>query len=257
MDSATQSNTMPTDEDPEIWDIVHDMESLSQRDRASHLLHAMKVSPGILNWSKGLLLIYRGRRIPNTSIVRLVDYVVSPPNSDVKRPRGYDTFVNGLAELKVNKAWIAHPGVLSKLNDLEYDDNSETDDSNGDTDEESSEDDDDDEVDSKVENEDNSHDYLSFSDDEEDNIEPTDHCDHKNAQPTEQLTTCGCCGWTDWGLNRTVCYRCLMPLPYTKETEILECPDCETKSVRTYDQGGNKTAEHDIHPGESTDDENM
>ena len=60
----------------------------------------------ILFWiPRGHLL--RNQRIkPVTNISELVEYVLLPQNDDVVKPRALKTFIDGLAELGINKRLI-------------------------------------------------------------------------------------------------------------------------------------------------------
>ena len=60
-------------------------------------------------------LLRNQRRIPVTNISELVEYVLLPHNTDVARPRVLNTFLDGLAQLGVDKRLIKNKKVLSDI----------------------------------------------------------------------------------------------------------------------------------------------
>ena len=50
-----------------------------------------------------------------TNIAELVEYVFLPLSDDIARPRALNTFLDGLAELEVNKRLIKNKRLLSDL----------------------------------------------------------------------------------------------------------------------------------------------
>ena len=54
-------------------------------------------------WTPSGLLLRNQRIIPVTNISELVEYVLLPHNEDVAKPRALNTFLDGLAELGINK----------------------------------------------------------------------------------------------------------------------------------------------------------
>ena len=53
--------------------------------------------------------------IPVTNIAELVEYVLPPHNNDVTKPRALNTFLDGLAELGVDKGLIKNKKLLGDL----------------------------------------------------------------------------------------------------------------------------------------------
>ena len=53
--------------------------------------------------------------IPVTNIAELVEYVLPQHNNDVTKPRALNTFLDGLAELGVDKGLIKNKKLLSDL----------------------------------------------------------------------------------------------------------------------------------------------
>jgi len=53
--------------------------------------------------------------IPVTNISELVEYVLLPHNDDVAKPRALNNFLDGLAELGVDKRLIKNKKILSDL----------------------------------------------------------------------------------------------------------------------------------------------
>ena len=50
-----------------------------------------------------------------TNISELVEYVLLPQNGDVVKPRALKTFIDGLAELGINKRLIKNKRILAEL----------------------------------------------------------------------------------------------------------------------------------------------
>ena len=53
--------------------------------------------------------------IPVTNIAELVDYVLLPHNADVTKPCALNTFIEGLAELGIDKHLIKNKKILTDL----------------------------------------------------------------------------------------------------------------------------------------------
>ena len=101
------------DEEPIIKDVLsHLFQAVSEK-RASELLHSMAASKGILFWTPRGQLPRNTRIIPVTNIAELVEYVLLPHNNDVTKPRALITFLDGLAELGVNKGLIKNKKLLA------------------------------------------------------------------------------------------------------------------------------------------------
>ena len=67
-----------------------------------------------IKWTPRGQLLQNRRRIPVTNISELVEYVIFPYNADVARPRALNTFLDGLAQLGVDKRLI-NKKVLSDI----------------------------------------------------------------------------------------------------------------------------------------------
>ena len=83
--------------------------------RASDLLPSMAASKDILFWTPRGQLLRNKRIIPVTNIAELVDYVLLPHNNEVTKPRALNTFLDGLAELGIDKGLIKNKKLLSDL----------------------------------------------------------------------------------------------------------------------------------------------
>ena len=75
----------------------------------------MATSKDILFWTPRGQLLQHQRLIPVTNISELVEYVLLPHNSDLAKPRALNTFLDGLAELGVDKRLIKNKKILSNL----------------------------------------------------------------------------------------------------------------------------------------------
>jgi len=101
------------DEEPRIQDVLENLSQSVSRKRASDLLHSMAASKDILFWTPRGQLPRRNRLIPVTNIAELVEYVFFPHNDEVFEPRALNTFLDGLAELGVDKRLIKNKKILS------------------------------------------------------------------------------------------------------------------------------------------------
>ena len=94
------------------------LENLSQtisRKRASDLLHSMAASKDILFWTPCGQLLRNQRIIPVRNISELVEYVLLLHNDDIVKPCALKTFIDGLAELGINKRLIQNKRILAEL----------------------------------------------------------------------------------------------------------------------------------------------
>ena len=85
----------------------------------SNLLHSMAASKDILFWTPRGQLLRNQRIIPVTNISDVVEYVLLPQNDDVVKPRALKTFIDGLAELGIDKRLIQNKRILAELLDKE------------------------------------------------------------------------------------------------------------------------------------------
>ena len=122
------------DEEPRIKDVLENLSKTVSRKRASDLLHSMAASKDILFWKPRGQLLRNQRIIPVTNISELVEYVLLPHNDEVIKPRALNTFLEGLAELGVDKRLIKNKKILSdslekekvyRENEVEGDDDSD------------------------------------------------------------------------------------------------------------------------------------
>ena len=127
MEDYSTSDEESDDEEPRIKDVLNNLSNAVSRKRASELLHSMAASKNILFWTPSGLLLRNQRAIPVTNISELVEYVLLPHNEDVAKPRALNTFLDGLAELGVNKRLIKNKKLLSDLlkKEREYQDKEE------------------------------------------------------------------------------------------------------------------------------------
>ena len=76
----------------------------------------MAASKDILFWTPRGQLLRNQRIIPVTNISELVEYVLLPHDDEVIKPRALNTFLEGLAELGVEKQLpIKNKKILSDL----------------------------------------------------------------------------------------------------------------------------------------------
>ena len=75
----------------------------------------MAASKDIFFWTPRGQLLRNKRIIPVTNIAELLEYVLLPHNNEVTKPRALNTFLDGLAELGVDKGLIKNKKLLSDL----------------------------------------------------------------------------------------------------------------------------------------------
>ena len=75
----------------------------------------MSASKDILFWTPRGQLLRNIHIIPVTNISELLEYVLLPHNDDVTKPRALNTFLDGLAELGIDKGLIKNKKLLSDL----------------------------------------------------------------------------------------------------------------------------------------------
>ena len=75
----------------------------------------MAASKDILFWSPRGQLLRKNRLIPVTNIAELAEYVLLPHNDEVIKPRALNTFLDGLAELGLDKRLIKNKKILTDL----------------------------------------------------------------------------------------------------------------------------------------------
>ena len=123
------------DEEPRIKDVLNNLSRAVSRKTASELLHSTATSKDILFWTPRGQLLPNQRIIPDINISELVDCVLLSQNEDVAKPRAVNTFLDGLAKLRVNKNLIKNKKLLSDLLEKEqaYNDNESEETSDGDS----------------------------------------------------------------------------------------------------------------------------
>ena len=75
----------------------------------------MSASKDILFWTPRGQLLRHIHIISVTNISELLEYVLLPHNDDVTKPRALNTFLDGLAELGIDKGLIKNKKLLSDL----------------------------------------------------------------------------------------------------------------------------------------------
>ena len=114
-EDTNTSDEESDDEEPRIKDVLEGLSQAVSRQQASDLLHSMAASKDILFWTPRGQLLRNQRIIPVTNISELVEYVLLPYNDDVARSRALKTFIDGLAELGINKRLIKNKKILAEL----------------------------------------------------------------------------------------------------------------------------------------------
>ena len=101
------------DEEPRIQDVLNHLSQAVSVKRASELLHSIAASKDLLFWTPRRQLLRNKRIIPVTNIAELLEYVLLSHNDDVTKPRALNTFLDGLAELGIDKGLIKNKRLLS------------------------------------------------------------------------------------------------------------------------------------------------
>ena len=114
-EDSTTSDDKSDSEEPRIKDVLNNLSQAVSRKYASKLLHSMATSKDILFWTPRGQLLRNQRKILVTNISELVEYVLLPQNDDFAKPRALNTFMEGLAELGINKNLIKNKKLLSYL----------------------------------------------------------------------------------------------------------------------------------------------
>ena len=109
------------DNEPRIKDVLSHLSQAVSVKRASELLHSMAASKDVLFWTPRGQLKKIKRIIPVTNIAELLEYLLVPHNDDVTKPRALNTFLDGLAELGIDRGLIKNKKLLSDLIEKEKD----------------------------------------------------------------------------------------------------------------------------------------
>ena len=106
----------PEDEEKPMFKTILDKlsKAISRKD-ASELLHSFAVSKGILFWTNKGQILHHQRRIHMTTIAKLNKYILLPYNPDVAKPRALNTFLDGIAEIGINKRLVRNKKILADL----------------------------------------------------------------------------------------------------------------------------------------------
>ena len=118
-DTNASEDEESDNEEPRIKDVLKGLSQLVALQKASDLLHSMAASKDILFWTPRGQLLRNQRIIPVTNISKLFEYVLLPQNDDVVKPHALKTFIDGLAELGINKRWIQNKRILAELSEKE------------------------------------------------------------------------------------------------------------------------------------------
>ena len=211
------------DEEPRIKDVLENLSKTVPRKRASGLLHSMAASKDILFWTPRGQLLRKNRIIPLTNIAELVEYILLPHNDEVIKLRALNTFLDGLAELGVDKRLIKNKKILSDLLEKEkvYRENK------GEGDEDSDRSDSSNVEESQSESNDEESDSESAQDRiiQQESSKPCRHCQNWNTTVTA-VVKCLRCFWHD---NNSICPICGYDIPVDNEhvkDVFVRCNDC-------------------------------
>ncbi|CAH3163842.1 unnamed protein product [Porites lobata] len=111
----SEDEELRINEEPRIKDVLSHLSRAVSVKRASDLLHSMAASKDVLFWTPSGQLLRNKRTIPVTNIAELVEYALLPHNNEVNKPRALNTFLDGLAELGIDKGLVKNKKLLSDL----------------------------------------------------------------------------------------------------------------------------------------------
>ena len=114
-EESGSSHDESEDEEPRIKDDLSNVSQAVPKERVSGLLHSIVISRDILFWTLRGQLLRNKSIILVTNIAELVGYVLLPHNDDVSKLGSLNTFLDGRAELGVDKGLIKSNKVLSDL----------------------------------------------------------------------------------------------------------------------------------------------
>ena len=211
------------DEEPRTNDVLENLSKHVSREHASDLLHSMAASKDILFWTPCGQLLRKNLIIPVTNIVEFVEYILLPHNDEVIKPRALNSFLDGLAELGVDKRLINNKKILSDLLEKERvyrenegegdDDSNHSDSSNGE----------------ESQSESNDAENVSESNRgsiiQQESSKPCHHCQNRNMSVTA-VVKCPICFWHD---NNSICPICDYEIPVDNEhikEAFFRCKDC-------------------------------
>ncbi len=206
-------------EEPRIQDVLSQISNAVPYQAVRDLLHSMAASKYILFWSPNGEMILNKRRMPNTSIADLVEYVLLPHNKDVPEPKALHSFSKGLARLEVDKKLIRNKPVLSEVIRLENNNGESSDEETSEETEEDTsgeEEEEDDENDEEEEGEDEENDKQTSEEEEEEEGEDITNSDNEEDENQE-----------GHGLEKKLKHPC----PSCEGTnrfrsDVAECPVC-------------------------------
>ena len=116
-ESGSSESELSESEEPRMKFVLNNLSEAVSKKRASDLLHSMSTSRDILFWTPRGKLLRNNRIIPVTNIALLVEYVhvFLPYNEEVTKPCALDTFLDGQAELGIDKRLIRNKKLLFDL----------------------------------------------------------------------------------------------------------------------------------------------
>ncbi|KXJ09859.1 hypothetical protein AC249_AIPGENE20523 [Exaiptasia diaphana] len=225
------------DEEPIILLVLQELPGSVSQQHASDLLHSMAASKDILFWTPRGELLRNQRRIPKTSISELLEHLLLPFSNDVRKPRALNSFLEGLAELGINKKWIKNKKALREILDKEKilnrhsEEITDSDDieessmnsEHSETEEEESEDSESDEALEEDEEQEDENSEQDFDEEKPNDKKRCDHCDHQDVDE-KMIAACPKCHWHDALSN-----------PSPRFNMILTCPICKHKFPLNYD----------------------
>ena len=120
---ASDSQEEEEEDEPQIRNILVELSKTIPSQKTVDFLHSLATSKNILFWTPKGEMVYHDRRIPVTNIAQLIEYVLLPYSQDVVKPRALNIFLEGLAELKIDKSLIKNKKLVMDIIDREKENN--------------------------------------------------------------------------------------------------------------------------------------
>ena len=88
------------------------------REPGEQILHAILCGRKILDWDRFLRINVDERPVEKSNLVDLLNYLLYPYDSGVKKPKGYNKFLRALSTIKLEPTWLENEEVRSELEEM-------------------------------------------------------------------------------------------------------------------------------------------
>ncbi len=111
-DSVDSESDDEAENEMDMNHMLHQLSKKTPKNLARDLLHSLMTSKDILYWNSWGEMVRNEQRVPGTSMAALLNIALLPYKPKAKEPKGMNDFVEGLAEIGVNKKLIQNKKVL-------------------------------------------------------------------------------------------------------------------------------------------------